>query len=119
MIGQDDTFSVVPKAVNIVPAGETVELECITREPVSCAWKLEGTELGASGFLVSISVSNYIQTRRVPGGRGAFCLPVERPGRQDKMVILPPRFPRSCLIVNDIKKCQSATSSIQSFNHKI
>ncbi|XP_043191709.1 fasciclin-3-like isoform X8 [Amphibalanus amphitrite] len=59
VIGQDDIFSVVPKASNIVPAGEQVVLECVTREPGTCAWKLDVPELEGTGFLTQ-TAANFL-----------------------------------------------------------
>ncbi|KAF0312794.1 Fasciclin-3 [Amphibalanus amphitrite] len=59
VIGQDDIFSVVPKASNIVPAGEQVILECVTREPGTCAWKLDVPELEGTGFLTQ-TADNFL-----------------------------------------------------------
>ena len=79
VFGQDETFSVVPKASNIVPAGEQVVLECVTREPVVCAWKLSVPELDGTGFLISSAVRgqrhcaaySYICRRTVGNGNTA------------------------------------------------
>ncbi|XP_037090520.1 fasciclin-3-like isoform X2 [Pollicipes pollicipes] len=45
-------FSVQPRAENVARLGDSVTLECITREEVNCAWKLEDAPgLSATGFI--------------------------------------------------------------------
>ncbi|XP_037069739.1 uncharacterized protein LOC119091190, partial [Pollicipes pollicipes] len=50
-------FSVQPRAENVARLGDSVTLECITREEVNCAWKLEDAPgLSATGF-INVNVS--------------------------------------------------------------
>ena len=49
-IGWDEVFSVEPRAENIVPFGSIEVLECVTKVPSICAWRLQVPGLGTAFF---------------------------------------------------------------------
>ena len=66
----DTLFKEQPPGELVVHRGEDVELRCITNEDATCAWKLETSQLGISGFLSSRVSRRSFLTLWLPGSTG-------------------------------------------------